>query len=323
MFLSALNRPRGKNRGKTFAGVPNCMVVKVKDAKTTLKQSKCSAYDNTKKARLYLCSLQLLLQLLKCESRERSREKLRPSYKKIDSMLETTEKTGKKKHDKNEREDWRTVGELLINPLSFTQLAQSHRVSVFPAARSLSVICKFSVQKVPGAGYLNTNRTFFGVVVLVFLRVFQPVCATLALFHFVSASFTLTTMAVGNTSEGFALFFLLGRFERLKTVLMGTNTPHTFIPGLVWQKQARRFSQFELKVGELGFAIHFVKAEPHHQFHYVGHLGICPTEINVILFRWTCPASWIHESVKIQTNTSTDPERSRFWFIRLTTQLSS
>ena len=27
-------------------------------------------------------------------------------------MLETTEKTGKKKHDKNEREDWRTVGEL-------------------------------------------------------------------------------------------------------------------------------------------------------------------------------------------------------------------
>ena len=65
------------------------------------------------------------------------------------------------------------------------------------------------------------------------------------------------------------------------------------------------------------------KAEPHHQFHYVGHLGICPTELTVILFRWTCPASWIHESVKIQTNTSTDPERSRFWFIRLTTQLSS
>ena len=37
------------------------MVVKVKDAKTTRKQSKCSAYDSTKKARLYLCSLQLLL----------------------------------------------------------------------------------------------------------------------------------------------------------------------------------------------------------------------------------------------------------------------
>ena len=44
----------------------------------------------------------------------------------------------------------------------------------------------------------------------------------------------------------------------LKTVLMGTNIPHTCIPGLVWRKQARRFSQFELKVGELGFPIHFV-----------------------------------------------------------------
>ena len=32
---------------------------------------------------------------------------------------------------------------------------------------------------------------------------------------------------------------------------MGTNTPHTCIPGLIWQKQARRFSQFELKVGKL------------------------------------------------------------------------
>ena len=39
---------------------------------------------------------------------------------------------------------------------------------------------------------------------------------------------------------------------------MDTNTSHTCIPGLVWQKQARRCSQFELKVGELGFPIHFV-----------------------------------------------------------------
>ena len=54
------------------------------------------------------------------------------------------------------------------------------------------------------------------------------------------------------------LFYPLGRFERIKTVLMGTNTPHTCIPGLVWQKQARRFSQFEFKVGELRFPIHFV-----------------------------------------------------------------
>ena len=44
----------------------------------------------------------------------------------------------------------------------------------------------------------------------------------------------------------------------LKTVLMGTNIPHACIPGLVWQKRARRFPQFELKVGELGFPIHFV-----------------------------------------------------------------
>ena len=118
----------------------------------------------------------------------------------------------------------------------------------------LQIFCSKST----GCRLLEYKQTFFGVVVLVFLRLFQPECATLALFRFVSTSFTLTTMAVGNTSEGFAsvLSFALGRFERLKTVLMGTNTPHTFSPGLVWQKQARRFSQFELKVGELGFPIH-------------------------------------------------------------------
>ena len=77
-------------------------------------------------------------------------------------------------------------------------------------------------------------------------------------FRVVLASFTLTTMAVRNTSEGFAFVLSLGRFERIKRVLMGTNRPHTCIPGLVWQKQARRFSQFEFKVGELRFPIHFV-----------------------------------------------------------------
>ena len=41
-----------------------------------------------------------------------------------------------------------------------------------------------------------------------FLRLFQPVCATLALLRYVSTSFTLTTMAVGNTSEGFASVLL-------------------------------------------------------------------------------------------------------------------
>ena len=63
---------------------------------------------------------------------------------------------------------------------------------------------------------------------------------------------------LGTPAKVLPLFYPLGRLERLKTVLMGTNTPHTFIPGLVWQKQARRFSQFQLKVGELGFPIHFV-----------------------------------------------------------------
>ena len=63
------------------------------------------------------------------------------------------------------------------------------------------------------------------------------------------------------------LFYPFGRFERLKTVLMGTSTPHACISGLVWQKQARRCSQFELKVGELVFPIHFVcvSAALHHR----------------------------------------------------------
>ena len=135
------------------------MVVKVKDAKTTRKQSQCSAYDNTKKARLYLCSLQLLLQLQKSESRERSKEKLRLATKKSTVCWRRRKRQGKRNMIRTRE---RTVGELLINPLSFTQLAQSHRVSVFPAARSLSVICKFSVQKVPGAGYLK-NFFFFTI----------------------------------------------------------------------------------------------------------------------------------------------------------------
>ena len=50
---------------------------------------------------------------------------------------------------------------------------------------------------------------------------------------------------------------------------MGTNIPHACIPGLVWRKQARRFSQFELKVGKLGFPIHFacVSAALYHRGH--------------------------------------------------------
>ena len=140
----------------------------------------------------------------KWKQRAKRQREVTTRYKKIYSMLETTEKTGKKKHDKNEREDWRTVGELLINPLSFTQLAQSHGVSGFPAARSLSDLQIFCWKS--SCRLLEYKQTFFGVVVLIFVRLFQPVCATLALFRFVSASFTLTTMAVGNTSEGFASF---------------------------------------------------------------------------------------------------------------------
>ena len=51
------------------------MVVKVKDAKTTRKQSKCSAYDNTKKARLYLCSLQLLCSWRKVKAESEAAER--------------------------------------------------------------------------------------------------------------------------------------------------------------------------------------------------------------------------------------------------------
>ena len=76
LFLIAQIDQGVRKETKTFASIPDYLVVKVNDAKTTRKQSKCSAYDNTKKARLYSCSLQLLLQQLKkSESRERSREK--------------------------------------------------------------------------------------------------------------------------------------------------------------------------------------------------------------------------------------------------------
>ena len=54
-----------------------------------------------KKARLYLCSLQLLLQLEKSESREAKQREVTSSYKKIYSMLGTTEETGEKINTKN------------------------------------------------------------------------------------------------------------------------------------------------------------------------------------------------------------------------------
>ena len=66
---------------------------------------------------------------------------------------------------------------------------------------------------------------------------------------------------------------------------MGTNTPHTCIPGLVWQKQARRFSQFEFKVGELRFPIHFVCVSA-----ALYHRGVRGRHFPL---RWIWPIDWI------------------------------
>ena len=93
------------------------------------------------------------------------------------------------------------------------------------------------------------KRAFFGVVV----------CATLALLPRCFSVVHLDIKVARKTGEGFCLLpGSLVDLSELKTILMGTNTPHTCSPVLVWQKQARPFSQVELKVGELGFPIHFV-----------------------------------------------------------------
>ena len=154
---------------------------------TTLKlrENKASVAHTTKpkKARLYSCSLQHLLQQLETRWKQRSKQReVTTSWKKIYSMLVTTEMTGKKKHDKNEREDWRTVGEHLINPLSFTQLAQSHGVSGFPAARSLSDLQIFCWKS--SCRLLEYKRTFWGVVVF-----FYAYSSPYALACFVSLCF--------------------------------------------------------------------------------------------------------------------------------------
>ena len=76
------------------------------------------------------------------------------------------------------------------------------------------------------AGYTNTNGLFLVLSYALFPRCFSVV-------H-------LDNKADRNTGEGFCPpSWLLGRFERLKTIQMGTNTPHTCIPGIVWQKQVR------------------------------------------------------------------------------------
>ena len=134
---------------------------------------------------------------MKAESEaERSDYKLQ---KNLQYAGEDGKKTGKKKHDKNEREDWRTGGELLINSLSFTQLAQSHGLLGFPPVQSLSDLQIFCSKS--SCRLLEYKRTFFWCCRTSF---FTLIPARMRYACFVSASFTLTTMAVGNTSECFA-----------------------------------------------------------------------------------------------------------------------
>ena len=131
-------------------------------------------------------------------------------------MLETAEKTGKKKHDKNEREDWRTVGELLINPPSFTQLAQSHSVSGFPAAWSLSDLQMFC-SKSTRCRLLEYKQTFFGVVVLVFFYAYSsPYALRLLCFALFPRLSPWQPWQLGTPAKVLPLFYLLGRFERLR-----------------------------------------------------------------------------------------------------------
>ena len=76
------------------------------DARTTRKQSKCNAYDNTKKpvcTRVACNCFYNISRTVKAESEAgRSDHKLQKIY----SVLEVDEKTEKKKHEENERE-WR------------------------------------------------------------------------------------------------------------------------------------------------------------------------------------------------------------------------
>ena len=50
LFLCAEIDQGARKETKTFASIPGYLVFKVNDAKTTRKQSKCGAYDNTKKS---------------------------------------------------------------------------------------------------------------------------------------------------------------------------------------------------------------------------------------------------------------------------------
>ena len=157
---------------------------------------------------------------------------------------------------------WRKEGWWGALLQSFSPLSRSYHVSFSLSFPSSPAYCRFFLFLVvtsfcfalcfhfsPAAKavacYTNTNGLFW--------------CCRMRYTCFVSGLFLrLSPWQPWQLGTPAKVLPTLGRFERIKTVLMGTNTPHTCIPGLIWQKQARRFSQFELKVGKLRFPIHFV-----------------------------------------------------------------
>ena len=83
------------------------MVVKVKDAKTTRKESKCSAYDNTKKAVCICvaCNCFCSLRKVKAESEAAERSDYLLLKKSTLQYAGVDGKDREKKHGNNERED--------------------------------------------------------------------------------------------------------------------------------------------------------------------------------------------------------------------------
>ena len=115
-----------------------------------------------------------------------------------------------------------------------------------------SLICKFSVEKVV-AGSLNTNQPFWCCRTRFFTLIpagrryacFVPLC--FRVFHLDNHG------SWGHQRRFWRLFYYLGGFERIKTVLVGTNTPHKCIPGLVWQNKHVDFHNLSLKTANSDF----------------------------------------------------------------------
>ena len=184
---------------------PTAMVVKVKDAET--KRNKASvahtgwkkrtktSTTTPKKVCLYSSSLQLLFQQKVCKS--------------------ASDRAAGKPHTPC---DWAScVKEKRVDEKallqSFSPLSRSYHVSFSLSFPSSPAYCRYfcswlspvsllrsllslflQLQKQLQAGYSNTNGLF-----LVLSYALHLICSRVVL-----ASFTLTTMAVGNTSEGFA-----------------------------------------------------------------------------------------------------------------------